>query len=358
MSVTNQLRTIDSTCSLLPHPSQFHPIVAPAYTGDSGKGVGLAVESMKRHTTDEGWQLFEGLEYNGYTLYGRGLPNSNTNVREIISNAIGVVVMQDKREWDVQQGNFRDDNARFHCVESLRGRTDLFKLTILKDAHQRQQYHRDSAAEIGCHAWIIYYHPKIIKHLAPYIRPEHLIRTYHSIDPTLVPEFSMRNQGGCLLSGAVSSAYPLRKRLLDWVSYLPQTTVMKHPGYQRDKCYTPDFLKVLSHYKVAICTSSVYGYSLRKIVEATACGCRVVTDLPLDDVLPLIDGNLVRVPANIAPQTMGTLLQQLYDTYDPKVQFAFAQQASEFYNFKASGLRLVQDIENLRASYSSGRGTA
>ena len=28
--------------------------------------VALAVESMKRHTTDEGWQLFEGLEHQGW----------------------------------------------------------------------------------------------------------------------------------------------------------------------------------------------------------------------------------------------------------------------------------------------------
>ena len=42
---------------------------------------------------------------------------------------------------------------------------------------------------------------------------------------------------------------------------------LSHPGYGRSKCFTPEFLKILSIYKVAICTVSIYGYAVRKIVE-------------------------------------------------------------------------------------------
>lgn len=355
--MSNQLRTIESICSSLGRAKE-QPLAVPEYTGDSNLGIGLAVESMKRHTTDEGWQIFAGLEHSGYKLYGHWLENSNTNVREILTTNPGIVVMQDKREWDVSKGSFRDDQAKFHCVDSLKGRSDIFKLTILKDAHQRPAYHRESALEIGCHAWIIYYHPKIVHHLAPYVRSEHLIRTYHSIDSSIVPDFSMANRGGCLLSGAVSSAYPLRKRLIEHVSYLPHTTILQHPGYHRNGPNNPDFMKCLSHYKVAICTSSIYGYSLRKIIEATACGCRVLTDLPVDDYLPNIDKNLIRIPHETTAQGLSLILQHLYDTYDPNTQFDFAKAAREYYDYKASGLRLVQDIASMRYSYSSGKEAA
>lgn len=367
--------------------------------------VGLAVSSMKYHTTDEGYQIFQGIEHAGYLLFGHGYNTEFTtghgtrttyalrgvdwvDVHNIIKYTNPtVVVLQDKREWDIRSGDFRDPNARFINVDSLHSQPSIFKLTILKDAQQRPQYHSDSAREINCHAWIVYYHPRIIHHLAPYTRPQHLIRTYHSIDSNIVPPYSYsssrpatlvnvldhldinrnpttidklggsnlflsEDRGGCLLSGAISEAYPLRTKLVKWIRTLPETDYLKHPGYGRSKCHTPQFLQTLSQYKVAICTASRYGYALRKIIEATACGCMILTDLPYDEVLPEIDGNLTRIHPNTDKQTITKIIRRMLDTYDPTLQEQYANRAKIWYDYMAVCARLASDIESLRSTYN------
>lgn len=312
----------------------------------------LGVESMRRHMTDEGWQLMAGLSDAGYQMCGHGLENDETDVATLLQYDPAVVVLQDKREWDVRKGDFRDEKARFHNYQRLVERADVFKVTVLKDAHQRPAYHRESAAEIGCHAWIVYYHPRIVKHLAPYVRYEHLIRTYHTIDANSVPPYSPRKTG-CLLSGALSGAYPLRTRLARSCTLLPGTTLMPHPGYHRNGTQTPAFLAALSRYKVAICTASVYGYALRKLIEATACGCRVITDLPEGDPLPLIDGNLIRVSPNVSLIEIKRILRNCYESYDPELQEHYAALAKSRYDYHTEGQRLAASLEEMRCAYRS-----
>ena len=289
--------TLHDVVARLPRPAG-RPLAAPAYAprGEPLVRVALAVASMKDHMTDEGWQIMDGLARSGYTLCGRGLPCGETDVGRVLERLNpGVVLVQDKREWDVARGNFRDPAARFRQAWALADRPEVFKLTVLKDAHQRPGYHADSAAEIGCHAWVTYYATPVVTHLAPYVRPQHAVRTYHTLDASAVPAYDPSGRSGCLLSGAVSDAYPLRSRLVHGAHRLPETTVLPHPGYHRRGCATPGFLKLLSRFKVSICTASVFGYALRKLMESTACGCVVITDLPSDEVLPEIDSNLVRV---------------------------------------------------------------
>lgn len=345
--------TISTVLSRLPKVKS-ETLPAPEYTGKSDKGIALAVESMKRHMTDEGWQIMQSLQYHGYTLCGHQLEVNATDVRDIIRQTDpGIVLVQDKREWDVQRGDFRVAAARFNGVGYLKERPDLFKLTILKDSHQRPDYHRESADEMGVHAWVIYYHPSIVMRNAPYLRQKHLIRTYHTLDANLVPDFSMANRGGVLLSGAISPAYPLRSNILrHGRRWIPNMTVISHPGYHVNGSATPKYLQTLSHYKVAICTASMYGYALRKIIEATACGCRVVTDLPVDEVLPEIDGNLIRVPSDINMREIGQVVRQALVGYEPGRQERFAKQAKAFYDYRVMGQRLVQDISNMAKTWS------
>src|SRR5690606_34111233 len=146
--------------------------------------LALGVESMRRHMTDEGWQLFAGLGRAGYLLCGHDLPINRTDVRELLDEyGPSVVVLQDKREWEgLTADRSRDPRMRFRRVNALMQRQDVFTLTVLKDAHARPEYHRESAREIGCHAWVVYYHPRIVAHLAPYVRERHLVRTYHTVD--------------------------------------------------------------------------------------------------------------------------------------------------------------------------------
>jgi hypothetical protein len=334
-------------------PAETKLLPLPAYSPDPLRvnRIGLAVESMKKHTTDEGWQIFDGLQQTGFTLCGHGLPVDLTDVRRImVSTYPRIAVVQDKREWDFPVGDFRDPQAHFENVECLGKEPHCFKLTILKDAHQRMAYHRQSAEEMGVHAWIVYYNPDVVKALAPYVRKEHLIRTYHSLDSKLVPDYSP-TRTGCILSGALSLTYPMRQRMVAGVGQLPDAYYLRHPGYNRIGCYTSAYLKRLAEFKVAICTSSIYGYALRKIIEATACGCTVVTDLPEDEVMPAIDGNLVRVDSNVSVDEMKRLLLKLYHSYDPAVQEAFATSAKTWYDYRKVTKRLSLDIEDFQCQW-------
>ncbi len=352
----SNLRTVQTVISnpRLQHP-EMRQLVAPTYTPDDRaiSSVGLAVESMKDHVTDEGWQLFKALEFNGFHLEGFNCGRGFSNVPTILQvYNPKVLVLQDKREWDDASKDYREPRAKFHNVQCLRDQHSCFKLTIIKDAHQRPQYHRESADEIGCHAWITYYHPTIICHLAPYIRPQHLIRTYHTLNPLIVPEYIPIGRKECLLSGAVSGAYPIRTRLIREQRLIPEMTVLPHPGYHRRGCNTKEYIHNLSLYKVAICTSSIYGYSLRKIIEATAAGCRVITDLPIDDKLPTISDNLYHISPDTPTAKIRELVNYLCSTYDPDVQDTFSKNAVWFYDYKFQGKLLVKAIEEMRSSYN------
>ncbi len=347
----------DVVAALPDRAAEFPELPAPQYLADPsrfgpGADVGFCVPSMRLHTTDEGWQLFLALEAGGYVLCGSGLAGG-TDVGRVAEHYMPrSVVVQDKREWEGRTaGRGFDARERLEHVGKLRDRDDVFKLTVLKDAQNDPGYHRDSAAEIGCHTWVTYYHLAVVKRLAPYVRQRHLVRTYHTVDRDVVPRYSPAGRRGCLLSGAVSSAYPLRQRLVREVGRLPDTVVMRHPGYGRAKCHTPDYLRTLSRYKVAICTASRFGYALRKIVEATAAGCVVVTDLPADDVLPGIDGNLVRVHPSTPTAVIADLVRDLTARYEPSLQEHYAAEAVRLYDYRAEGVRLAAAIEAARKEY-------
>lgn len=346
-------RTVADVVASLPKPATPE-LRAPRYVEVLNAGehrLVLGVASMKDHMTDEGWQITYGLSQNGYLHCGHALPIECTDVRKLLTAyPCNTLVIQDKREWHFDPRNFRDHNARFTNVNYLTQRDDIFKLTILKDAHQGPAWHSEAAQEMGCHAWICYYHEDIVHHLAPYTRKQHLIRTYHTLDPLVVPKFNTERAGGCLLSGAVSGAYPLRERIFK-ARNMPIVT-MSHPGYHRRGSNTPEYLKTLSEFKVAICTSSMYGYSLRKIVEATAAGCIVITDLPIDDIMPGIDGNLIRVHPDISMDELREVINDCTTRWDSTTQEMWATTACWIYDYKVQTLLLAEQIDALRNIYN------
>ena len=355
-------RTLDDVIAGLPVRIRQDHLAPPPYTGHRASPcVGLAVESMRRHMTDEGWQIFAGLQGAGYQLAGHALTTVGadgkryqdlTQVSGILAIVDpGLVVVQDKREWEgLTADRSRDPRMRFDGIELLGHREDIFKATVLKDCHHDYLYNRRAASDMGCHVWIIYYHPRIVKALCPFVREKDIVRTYHSIDRKLVPPYADR-QGGTLLSGAISrGVYPLRQRLLGGQGYYG-VEVLRHPGYHRRGCETPQYLATLAGYKVAICTSSIYGYALRKIVEATACGCVVITDLPSDDILPGIDENLVRVHPEIPDGELREAIRSAEVGYNPVRQEYLASVAKMVYDFRAVGTKLAEDLEEMRCSY-------
>lgn len=346
-------RTVQDIIQSIRSP-EINQLSAPRYERpvESGVRVALGVASMIDHTTDEGFQITHGLSENGYLHCGHALPHPGTDVRQIIAkHKPSTLVLQDIREWDVGQKTFRDPDARFTNVTDLQKHPEIFKLTILKDAQQNPRYHSQAAKDMAANAWVIYYHPAIVHHLAPYTRPQHLIRTYHSLDPRIVPAFgSTKRKHGCLFSGAVSAAYPLRQRIKVAVDSLP-IDVLDHPGYHRNGCVTGEFFKLLSEYKVSICTSSRFGYALRKIIESSAAGCRVITDLPVDEVMPYIDSNLIRIPPDISISGLADVIRKAIKEYDSEWQKDVAANAIRYYDYVAVTGRLAEDIEALRRTY-------
>lgn len=344
----------------LPQPVGFQlpaPVYRPRtpYT-EIPNHVALGVASMRQHMTDEGYQLMLALEAGGYGICGKDWPYcTSTDVERIVNySQPTTLILQDKREWEGRTaGPGFDTGERFTNVQSLKDYDHIFKLTVLKDAQNQPAYHAESAAEIGCHAWIVYYHPRIVCHLAPFVRPQHTVRTYHTIDRFLVRPYTAANRSGALLSGAVSGAYPWRQYLVNHHTELHQTTYLKHPGYHRSGSNTPGYIELLSKYRVAICTASKYGYALRKIIEATAAGCIVVTDLPQDEVLPEIDGNLIRVESGTSVYELNKILDTLYDHYNPRLQAEYAQKCLKYYDYRAMGVKLAADVETMRLSYCS-----
>lgn len=134
--------------------------------------------------------------------------------------------------------------------------------------------------------------------------------------------------------------------------------VHRHPGYHRNGCATPDFIKLLQKFKVAVCTSSIYGYALRKIIEATAAGCMVITDLPSDEILPGIDANLIRVPSDVDWHEVYRIINRCYREYDLEKQIGLAQQCLEWYDYHPIGERLAWDIEMMRRNYPLAKSSA
>lgn len=333
---------------------KYEVCVKPRYdSNEQGSKAGLFVKSLERHITDEGVQLQNGLITQGYTPYGHGYGDSKTDIGDILLAAKpSTLFIQDKREWDREHpwGDFRDKRSHFTRSKLLQEVFNTFKVTMHKDTHARQGYNMEFANEVGLHAWLVYYHQNIIRATAPFVRAEHLIRIYHSIDMLAVPELT-EERDGAVLSGAVSGAYPLRKRLINGRNELYKTKYLQHPGYTAGKNYSNDYLKTLVQHRVSICTTSKWGFALRKIIEAVVCGCVCITDLPVDDVLPVIDEGLVRVHPDSRPNQVSEIIQREHENYDQEYRIDLANRAMQFYDYRESARRMCEDIENLRRSY-------
>lgn len=305
--------------------------------------------------------MMRGLEANGYSLAGHDCPYNSTDVSAILSSfRPHTVVIQDRREWDRSYNNLLAlPEERFTNLDALANQEDVFRVTVCKDSHQKPEWHARACEEMGIHAWVVYYHPEIVCRLAPYVRRRHLIRTHHSIDPNRVPIDKGEERRPAILSGVMFSRYyPMRQAIQNTLRNLDGMDFLPHPGYHNRGTSSNSYLQVLSKYKVAICTTSIYGYALRKIIEATACGCRVITDLPEDEHLPMIGANLHRMPFDHheVRRTNGGVLKEMIEhlssTYLPGEQQRHASLAKSWYDYRIVGRRLTDDIEHLRLHYN------
>lgn len=327
--------------------------------------LGLTTRANRDHMTDEADQLFLGLESSGYYLAGFGCTDPELDCRKLLDkHQPEIVVVQDQREWEGLTGapgrgkdRQRDLRGLFRCIPALGVAANEKRIvvgTVLKDAQNSPAYHRHSAGMMGASFLIVYYAPDKVRELAPFTKDYEFIRTYHSIDAAAVPAYSSARQGA-IISGAISGAYPLRTQLVEAfkVGKLPGVDYLPHPGYGRRGCLTPRYIETLARYRVSICTASKYGFALRKLIESTAAGCAVITNLPKSDPLPEIDGNLHRVPNDASAEQIAELVAKLTREYDSEQQAEFAQRAKARYDYHETGLRLAIEIESLKDNYGS-----
>jgi hypothetical protein len=77
----------------------------------------------------------------------------------------------------------------------------------------------------------------------------------------------------------------------------------------------------------------------------------VITDLPVTDRLPMIDDNLWRVPSESTIDCVANLVRRICYKYDADKQRELQRAAEEFYDYRAIGNRLADDIEKMRKEY-------
>lgn len=253
----------------------------------------------------------DGLAAAGFVQAGFDNPIDMTDVAAAIENTgAGIAVFWPRHYWDWSWRQRPDTDER-HMLRNwwpVAEDDSIMRVAIVHDVgddRHRLDCYRRWHDMIQPHVYVVWYHPDTILEHLPEIRYGKTVRTWHVVDESECPALDAMadRKVGCL-SGAINRThYPLRcQAYLMWKQQRAGECLeyIKHPGYT---CLSPrscEFMSQLAGYKVALCTASRYKRALRKIVEATCAGCRVVTDLPACDVLPEIDRNLVRVPPDIS----------------------------------------------------------
>lgn len=297
----------------------------------------------RRHMTTEGDQFQTGLEAAGWTIAGTGFDDLLDVPTILARYRPARIVVHDPRDWDPASPiAFRKDLG-FQRIAALRT-AEVYTAVVVKDAASSLAYQSKFFRDVRADAAIVYYAPRAIWVNAPWLQAVPLVRTYHSVDADDLARIPLTiERRAVVVSGALSKAYPLRQRVVR-DSHVLGVDVIPHPGYGNRGARTPDYCRTLAGYKVSIATASMYGFALRKIIEAVAVGCTVITDLPALDVLPEIDGALVRVKPTIGTAEIAGVIAEAVTAWDPLERAAWAARARAFYDYRAIGRRLSMNL--------------
>lgn len=313
---------------------------------DRPKKIVLANFDYQNHMTDEGDQLQEGLASVGWTLVGRSYRNHDyVDVNEILSRyKPDIVFVQDKRDWDRDNTGAFNKTVHFENINTLRHNPHIFRVSVVKDAGTLIEYQRKFIKDdISADAVAVYYHPKSVLAHSSFLEGTPLFRVYHSIDKDKIKCTSERLKG-TLISGALNpDVYPFRSRIVNNASSLG-VDILGHPGYNNNGRQSDAYYHTLNQYKVSICTASAYNFALRKIIESVACGCVCITNLPRYDILPQIDGALIRVSPDIPLSELQTLIRHTESNYDFEKAQMYSEKAREFYDYRIQANSLYENI--------------
>ncbi len=299
------------------------------------------------HMTSEGNELQQGLKFAEWKLIGPGYwQGDHADVKTILETyKPETVFVSDKRDWDENNGGCFRKGLTYRNLEAL-AESSAFKVVVVKDAGGMVDYHRHFCEQVKANAVVNYYHPLSVVGPSPFLRDYELIRTYHSVDSEYIQtlNFNPLTRKRAVVSGAVSSCYPLRERVFTHAGLLDCETI-RHPGYGNRGAMTPSYLQRLSQYKVHIATASSYGFALRKIIESVAIGATPITDLPRYDDLPGIDGALLRIGQDSTVAQIKEAIDFAEANWNPDERREYQQIALKFYDWKYIGLRLSAQIE-------------
>jgi hypothetical protein len=318
------------------------------------KNLLFALESFRRHMDNGRWLFQLGMERQGYVSVGRDMPSpgiDSTDVKAVVERFNPrVVIFWPRYEWDAKEwvGPEVKPEHYYRNWEYLLTRPDILRVCVFHDAGSARQQQKKWHEAFQPHVYLTWYHADSVLPFAPHIRREQLCRTYHVLDSDNLPDAEPRDKT-CLISGAYTpDVYPLRTRAFQWAKegkLGPGVECVQHPGYKQAGTRSNDYVRTLAKYRVAVCTASAYRFSLRKLFEATAAGCRVVTNLPSYDLLPGIDDNLIRVPSDIGADELRGVIQNAAATWDLRQQQAFAAAAVRYYDWRAECARVAKDLE-------------
>jgi hypothetical protein len=305
---------------------------------------------------DNGRILFQrGLEGCGWQSIGKDCPPPEVDMTDVKAAVERfnpqMVVMWPRYEFDAREWKGPEVKPE-HCFTNwdyLLTRPDIMRVVVWHDAGSAREQQKRWHEAYQPHVYLSWYHADSVMPFAPYVKREQIVRTYHNIDFDSIPPFACRD-GVCIVSGAFTNdVYPLRTNCIKWAiakQLGPSVEYVPHPGYKQNGTRSNAYCDMLSRFRVAVCTASSYKFALRKLFEATACGCRVITDLPEYDRIPHIDGNFIRVSPSIGPAELGVIIHNAAEGWNPDVQWDYADRAKKHYDYRAEGFRVNQALED------------
>ena len=305
------------------------------------------LESYRRHMDNGRWLFQRGMEICGWKSMASNLPPGDeglcTNDLSTVPGA-KLVIMWPRHEWDYTVRHPCATTPEEGFVNYNKLGPKCVRIAATHDAGSRVQEHRAWFDEWEPDYYLTWYHDKSVLTQMPFLDPSKLIRTYHILN-TPSSYYCGQRYDRALFSGARNRfVYPLREKIIKWG--LQNVDILPHPGYHMSGSTSYMFLDTLTHYKVSICTASVYNFALKKIFESTAAGCRVITNLPPYDVLPVIDGNLIRLHT-WTPQTLRDAIGHAIATYDADAQRKLAWECRAYYDYNRESVRLNSKLSAL-----------
>lgn len=311
----------------------------------ANRDYGPTSDGWGAHTTDEGLQLQQGLEAAGWHLCGIGYDDGCADVAELLRrHKPEAVFVQDVRDWLSTCGICFRKDLDFTNLQALR---DVRAFTVCKDAWGWADEHRWVSHMIRAKGIMHYYAADVVaKCAADWIKPYPLMRIHHSIDADLCSElWTTDRKRGCV-TGARSDVYPLRMRAIDAAAMLKLDT-RRHPGYGNKGADTPNYLRWVAGYRVHVATASKWEVAFRKIIESVALGCTPVTNLKASDVLPEIDGALIRVRTDCSVFELQHVIDRADAEWDAEERLDWARKAWAYYDWRIAGARNAMLMETV-----------